>query len=78
MGLFYQFLFAIPVFAAAISLWLALQAGVLRRPMVFVAWFLVGALCQWKGMMFSPLWAAGVVLQVALAVVLQLKLRLDG
>jgi hypothetical protein len=77
VGLYYQFLFAMPAFAAAISLWLAMQAGVLRRPVLFVAWFLVAAFCQWRGMTFSPVWATGLVLHVVLAVYLQLKLRLE-
>ena len=70
--------FWLPGIAAAISLWLAIRSGILAQPVVFVAWFLVGALCQAKGAMFSPLWAAGLVSQVVLAIYLQIKLRVDA
>jgi hypothetical protein len=76
--LFYRIAFLLPGIAAAISLLLAMQSGILRRPVIAVAIFVLGASCQGIGGLFSPVWATGLALQAALAVYLQVKLRLDG
>ncbi|HEX6851172.1 MAG TPA: hypothetical protein VF139_07160 [Candidatus Polarisedimenticolaceae bacterium] len=76
--LFYRIAFLLPGIAAAVSLLLAMQAGILRRPVIVIAIFALGALCQGIGGMFSPTWATGLALQTALAIYLQIKLRLDG
>ena len=73
--LVYRLAFMIPAIAAAASLLLAWNSGMLRRPLVVIVWFLLALLLQTFGALFSPAWAIGLVLQVALAIYLIIKMR---
>lgn len=75
MFLAYRIAFWIPAIAAATSLVLAWNSGLLRRPLVAIVWFLIALVLQTVGYLFSPAWAVGLVLQVALALYLIIKLR---
>jgi len=69
MVIFHWLLFSIPAIAAA---W---NSGLLRRPLVAMVWFFLGLLLQTIGVLFSPAWAVGLVIQVALAIYLVIKLK---
>ena len=69
--------FWLPGVAAAISLAVAIHEGVLDRPILFIAWFGVAALCQIRGATYSPMWATGLALLAILAIYLQIRIRLD-
>ena len=73
--LIYRLAFMLPAITAAASLVLAWNSGLLRRPVVAVIWFLSALFLQAVGALFSPAWAVGLVLQVALAVYLIIKMR---
>jgi len=75
MFMFDRLLFSIPAIAAAVGLLIAWNSGLLRRPPVAIAWFFLGLLLQTIGVLFSPAWAVGLVIQVALAIYLVLKMR---
>jgi len=75
MVIFYWLLFSIPAIAAAVSLLIAWNSGLLRRPLVAIVWFFLGLLLQTIGVFFSPAWAVGLVIQVALAIYLVIKMR---
>ena len=75
MFIVYRLLFSLPAIASAASLLIAWNSGLLRRPLLPIAWFLLALLLQTIGMMFSPAWAVGLVLQVALAIYLVIKLK---
>ena len=69
MVIFHWLLFSIPAIAAA---W---NSGLLRRPLVAIVWFFLGLLLQTIGAVFSPAWAVGLIIQVALALYLVIKLK---
>jgi len=73
--LVYRLAFMIPAITAVASLIVAWNAGLLRRPLVIIVWFLVALALQTVGNLFSPAWAIGLVLQVALALYLIIKMR---
>jgi uncharacterized membrane protein len=75
MVIFYRLLFSIPAIAAAASLLIAWNSGLLRRPLVAIVWFFLGLLLQTIGVLFAPAWAVGLVIQVALAIYLVIKMR---
>jgi len=71
----YRLAFMLPAITAGASLVLAWNSGLLRRPLVAVGWFLLALVLQTIGNLFSPAWAVGLVLQVALALYLIIKLK---
>jgi hypothetical protein len=75
MVIFYRLLFSIPAIAAAASLLITWNSGLLRRPLVAIVWFFLGLLLQTIGAVFSPAWAVGLIIQVALALYLVIKMR---
>jgi len=75
--LVYRLGFLIPGITAAVSLGLGWNSGLLRRPLVAIVWFLVALIHQTIGYLFSPAWAIGLVLQVALAIYLVIKVRMS-
>jgi hypothetical protein len=75
MAIFYRLLFSIPAIAAAASLLTVWNSGLLRRPLVPIAWFLLALLLQTIGVLFSPAWAVALVIQVVLALYLVIKLK---
>jgi len=77
VGRIYFLIFWIPAVAAGVSLWIAWPTGILRRPVVFLAWFGIALFLQFTGGLFSPGWAIGLVLQVILAVYLGIRMKLD-
>ena len=72
MVIFHWLLFSIPAIAAA---W---NSGLLRRPLVAIVWFFLGLLLQTISVLFSPAWAVGLVVQVALAIYLVIKMRTNS
>jgi ABC-type sugar transport system permease subunit len=73
--LIYRLAFMLPAITAAVSVVLAWNAGLLRRPLVPIVWFLSALILQAIGALFSPAWAVGLVLQVALALYLIIKMK---
>ena len=73
--LIYRLAFMLPAITTAAGLVLAWNSGLLRRPLVAMVWFFLGLLLQTIGELFSPAWAVGLVIQVALAIYLVLKMR---
>ena len=73
----YFLIFWIPAATAAVSLWIAGSSGILRRPLLALAWFGAALILQLTSAKFSPPWVIGLVLQVVLAVYLVLRLKLD-
>jgi hypothetical protein len=77
MAQIYFLIFWIPAVASAVSLWIAWSAGILRRPILLLAWFGLALFLQLVSYKFSPGWAIGLVLQVVLAVYLGIRRKLD-
>ena len=77
MAKLYFMIFWIPAAASAVSLWIAWGSGILRRPVLLLAWFVVAFVLQFIASLFSPAWAIGLVLQVILAVYLGIRMKLD-
>lgn len=75
MFIVYRLLFSLPVIASAASLLIAWNSRLLRRPLVVIIWFLLALFLQTVGALFSPAWAVGLVVQVAVAVYLVIKLK---
>jgi hypothetical protein len=75
---FYQIAFWLPGIVAVTGFILAWNAGILRRPLIPLSVLAVGLLLQTIGAVFSPAWAAGLVSQVALAVYLLVRLKIDA
>ncbi len=74
--IFYRIAFWLPGIVAGVSLAFAWRSGILQRPLLAMALFVLGLLLQTTGMLFSPAWAVGLVCQVAMAVYLQVKIRI--
>ncbi|HKQ60634.1 MAG TPA: hypothetical protein VJS92_05065 [Candidatus Polarisedimenticolaceae bacterium] len=74
----YFLIFWIPAATSAIALGLTWSQGMLRRPPVFLGWFALALLLQVWAATLSPPWAVGLILQVALAVTLAIKLKLEA
>jgi hypothetical protein len=74
MFIFSPLLYSVPVIASAGSLLMAWNFGVLRRPLLAFAWFLMATLVQTSGPLFSLPWVVGLILQLALAFYLVAKL----
>jgi hypothetical protein len=72
------FAFFLPAIASAILLWITWSTELLARPWIHAVWLLVALLVQFGSMAYTPLWAAGIALQVALGVRLAVLWRLDG
>ena len=70
--------FFVPALASAILLWITWSTELLARPWISVAWFLVAFVVQFWSMAYTPVWAAGIALQVALGVRLPILWRLAG
>ena len=72
-------LYSIPAIVSAGSLLIAWKSGLLRRPLIAFVWFLTALFLQTSGMLFSLPWVVGLILQVALAFYLVLKImRTNG
>jgi len=78
MFIVYRLLFSIPAIAAAAGLVIAWNSRLLRRPLVAMLWFFLGLLLQTIGELFSAAWAAGLVIQVALAIYLVIKMKTNS
>ena len=72
---FYGLIFWVPALASAFGLALAWTSGVLRRPVIPLAWLVVALLLQARGRTYGAAWATGLTLQVVLAVYLQIKMK---
>lgn len=71
-------MFWVPPIASAAAGWVALDRGILARPVPLLLWFLTALLLQFVSGLFSVAWTAGLVAQSALAVYLSLRLKLDA
>lgn len=71
-------LFWMPAVASAAIGWSALALGVRMRPLPPALWFLTAFALQWTSAPLSIPWTAGLVAQVALAIYLSLRLKLDA
>ena len=74
----YFLIFWIPAVVSGAGLWLAWSGGYLRRPMLFLLWFVAALLLQLVAARFSPGWAIGLFLQAILAVYLTIRRKLDA
>ena len=72
------FVFFLPLIASAILLWITWSTGLLEHPWIHGSWFVVALVAQFGTTPYTPLWAAGIALQVALGVRLAVLWRLDG
>ena len=70
-------MFWIPAAASAVNLLISWNVGILRRPVLLLAWFGLALLFQFVGDTFSPGWAIGLALQTILAVYLAVRMKLD-
>lgn len=71
----YRLLFWLPAVMAAYGLRVAWQSGLVARPLLSVGLLLLGLVLQTIGALFSPAWAVGLVVNVALAVYFQVTIR---
>jgi hypothetical protein len=71
----YFLIFWIPAIASLLLLMSAWRTGVFARPGVLVAWYLLAFAFQVIGGLFSPVWTAGLVLQVLLAIYIVIRLK---
>ena len=69
-------IFWLPPIASAIFLWITWSTGLLRRPWLALAWFLVALYVQFSALPYTPVWALGIALQVALGVRLAILWKL--
>jgi hypothetical protein len=76
--LFYRIAFWLPGVTAVSAFVLAWRSGILRRPPLLAAILALGLLFQSAGMLFTPMWAAGLVIQAGLAVILLVRLKLGA
>lgn len=76
MGRFYFMIFWIPAVASGLLLALARSNGLIGRPVLMLAWFVLALSLQIWGALFSPVWAIGLVLQTILAISLSIRLQL--
>jgi hypothetical protein len=74
----FRSLFWIPPIASSTMIFLAWRGALLQRPGVIVACWVVALLLQGVAGLFSPMWTAGLVLQVGVALYLGLKLTLPS
>lgn len=72
------FVFWLPPIASAILLWITWSTGLLERPWISAAWFAIALLGQFLPLAYTSVWAAAIVLQVALAVRLAILWKLEG
>ncbi len=77
MAEIYFLIFWIPAAASTVGIWIAWSCGILRRPILVLAWFGVALLLQLVAYRFSPGWAMGLVLQTVLALYLAIRMKLD-
>jgi hypothetical protein len=71
-------IFWIPTLVSAGTGWFALEHGMLVRPIPTALWFITALLLQFTAPLFSAAWAAGMLAQVALAVYLSIRLKLEA
>lgn len=71
-------MFWIPALVSAGTGWFALENGLLVRPLPAAVWFITALLLQFTAPLFSAAWAAGMVAQVALAVYVSIRLKLEA
>ena len=76
--LFVGLVFWVPPIASAILLGISWSTGLLRRPWVSAAWFLVAFLGQFWSIPYTLFWAAAIALQVTLGVRLAILWKLAG
>lgn len=68
----------LPVVASLATGWLALGNGTLVRPVPVALWFLTAFVLQLASELFSMAWIVGLVAQSALAIYLNIRLKLDA
>lgn len=69
-------LYLVPVVLSAGSFVYARKLGIIGRPLPLMVVFVVAGLLQFASSMFSPAWAVGLVLQVGLAIYIQIQIKL--
>jgi hypothetical protein len=67
-------LYVFPAVASIASILIAWNSGLLRRPFLAFGWSLMAMLVQSSGPLFSLPWVVGLILQVALAFYLIVKM----
>jgi len=71
-------LFFLPAIVSAFLLAVMWASGLLSRPILHLAWFVVALIGQFGALPYSPRWAAALALQSALAVRLAILWKLDS
>jgi hypothetical protein len=74
----YFLIFWIPAAASLVFLFKTWSLGILRRPLLLLAWFVLALLLQLWTQRFSPAWVAGLTLQAILAFHLVVRSKLDA
>jgi hypothetical protein len=74
----WKLMFWIPAVASAATGWFALGSGTIVRPIPLALWFLTSLLLQFASEPLSMAWAAGLLVQSALAIYLSVRLKLDA
>jgi hypothetical protein len=73
----WSLMFWLPPLSSVVAGWLAVESGIVARPVPHLLFFLAALLLQFTADQFSVAWIVGLVAQSALAVYLTIRLKLS-